>query len=92
MLHTFVQVIPAIGDWTHVASLWPAIAGGDSADLDWIQLRGAHEIDDIRELAAVECDWNYDDQGKRTTVRRVTRHGWRRHDAPVRAEPRGITT
>lgn len=48
ILRTFVQAIPAIGDWSHVRELWPRVA---PSLVSW-----AHDEKpfNIRELAALE--------------------------------------
>lgn len=55
VLSTFVQAIPAVGDWCHVRELWPQIAGA-------IVLRGTTRT--ARELAAVERHVDYDARNK----------------------------
>lgn len=88
ILQTFVQAIPAIGDWRHVSMLWPTITR-EQADLlppdsSLVQYRGMRVLGeppdfDARELCALEICWNYDEKtNKRTTVHSQTLHGWRK--------------
>lgn len=65
VLSTFVQVIPAIGDWCHVAQIWPRIADGIVVD-------GR----DARTLVAFERAVEYDEHDKPIRTRHVFTHGW----------------
>ncbi len=69
VLRTFVQVIPAVGDWSHVAQIWPVIASG-------IVIRGTDRS--ARELCAVERNCDYDDKDRPIPgTDRCQLHGWR---------------
>ena len=71
VLRTFVQVIPALGEWSHVAQIWPVIASG-------IELRGSDSEVNARELCAVERSCDYDARDKPISgTDRLTLHGWR---------------
>lgn len=67
VLHLFVQAIPAVGDWCHVAQLWPLVAEGIVA----------RDGSDARLLAAIERHMDYDQNDKPLGTRAIHHHGWR---------------
>lgn len=74
VLRTFVQAIPAVGDWCHVRELWPRIA--EPIATAWPAI-GRSE-GDPRALCALEKHVDYDAQHKPIAgSERYTRHGWK---------------
>lgn len=80
VLRTFIQVIPAVGDWCHIAQLWPKIAAPMFERDRILAERGGVFTGDVRLMTAWERDVSYDDKHKPIPGSdRITLHGWDPH-------------
>lgn len=79
VLETFVQAIPAVGDWMHVAELWPEVAGVGIVTGGLVI--PTEPSFDVRELYATER-WGEIRDGKNVASEQITKHGWSRYRTP----------
>lgn len=80
VLRTFIQVIPAVGDWCHIVQLWPRVTEPLHERELLIAERTGHAPHDSRIMKAWERDVQYDAKHKPIPGSdRITLHGWDPH-------------